>query len=210
MAILGKVFRAVDHDPAQSAGRLPVTTDPKGHLVVISGDEIKENAAKTGSYLEMTLTIIEGVHKGTSGVMNLNLWNQSEKAVEIAQSDLSKISHACGRPEFADTNVLWNVPFRISVVGDSFVNDKGETIETSKIKKIMDADGKTPKFGQFYSGGQSVAPQSNNAPSPNFASTQNMNPAVAPAAWANENPQPQTQSTFAPPLNPGEPPKWVK
>lgn len=209
MANLGQVFRAVDHDPAQSAGKLPVTTDPKGHLVVISGDEIKENAAKTGSYLEMTLTIIEGVHKGITGTMNINLWNQSEKAVGIARADLSKISHACGRPEFQDTNALWNIPFRVTVVADSFKNDKGETIETSKIKTIMDADGKIPKLGQFYSGGQATSPSQ----PPSFPPSQNMNPAAAPAAWASENNQnqaPTTPPTFAPPSAPGSAPNWTR
>ena len=66
------------------------------YQVVITDSEEKPTKAMTGSYLRMTLEVIDGPHKGRKVFDNLNLNNPNSIAVEIAQRTLSAICRATG------------------------------------------------------------------------------------------------------------------
>jgi hypothetical protein len=85
-------FNAADVEP--SAPRDPI---PAGwYKAVITESLEKPTKAQTGSYLQMTVEIIEGDHAGRKAFERLNLNNPNQQAVEIAQRSLSSICHAVG------------------------------------------------------------------------------------------------------------------
>jgi hypothetical protein len=75
---------------------------PEGwYRVVITDAEEKPTKAQTGSYLQLTVEIVEGQYQGRKIFDRLNLKNPSQTAVNIANTKLSQICHGIGimRPE---------------------------------------------------------------------------------------------------------------
>lgn len=66
------------------------------YKAVITESEEKPTKAQTGSYLQMTLEIIEGEHAGRKVFERLNLNNPNQTAVDIAQRTLSSICRGVG------------------------------------------------------------------------------------------------------------------
>jgi hypothetical protein len=82
---------------------------------VIIGHDVKPTKENTGGYVEFT---IQGIDQspvaGTTAKIFLNLFNNSQKAVEIAQQQLSAICHCVGYFQFNTTDDfvnLYNKPF---------------------------------------------------------------------------------------------------
>ena len=85
-------FNANEVEP--SAPREPL---PAGwYKAVITESLEKPTKAQTGSYLQMTIEVIEGDHAGRKTIERLNLNNPNQQAVEIAQRTLSSICRAVG------------------------------------------------------------------------------------------------------------------
>lgn len=147
------VFNAANVEPAGMSSMLPVS-GPEGLPVIISASEIKENAAKDGGYLELTLTVIDGDHRGESGAYRLNLYHKNEKTVEIAYRQLSAVCHVVNVFNVADTQQLHNIPFR-AIVGlqKRKVDWKEGDAEYTEVKGVLHADGSQP--GKSKSGGNS-------------------------------------------------------
>ncbi|MES0340709.1 MAG: DUF669 domain-containing protein [Candidatus Humimicrobiaceae bacterium] len=80
---------------------------------------IKSEYAKTkkrdGTYLKVTLKILEGSLKGRTIFENLNLINPSEVAVEIANKKLNTICAACNKMNVQDSVELHGIPMEVSV-----------------------------------------------------------------------------------------------
>jgi len=87
------LFDATDKSPIASFAPLPAGA----YKVVIKDFEKKNTKAGTGQYLSLTLEVTEGDHKGRSLWENLNLWNKSVQAVEIAEQALTQICHSTGK-----------------------------------------------------------------------------------------------------------------
>lgn len=86
------------------------------YLAIIADSEKVETKARDGYMIKMKLQIIEeGQYKNRTLFDNLNLWNKSEQAVQIAQSTLSAICHAVGVLQPKDTSQLHNKPLCIVV-----------------------------------------------------------------------------------------------
>lgn len=83
-------FDAEQVEPQQSMEPLPAGW----YKCVITDSEEKPTKAQTGSYLQMTLEVIEGDHTGRKVFERLNLNNPNATAVEIAQRTLSSICRA--------------------------------------------------------------------------------------------------------------------
>lgn len=66
------------------------------YKVVISESEEKVTKNMLGSYLQLTMEVIEGDHAGRKVFERLNLKNPNSQAVEIAQRSLSGICRATG------------------------------------------------------------------------------------------------------------------
>jgi len=103
-----------------NAHEIEPTTDfdpvPAGkYLAVITDSELKPNKAGTGSYLQLTLQIIEGEYKGRSLWARLNLDNPNATAVKIARAELSAICRAVGVMTPKDSVELHDLPLVIKV-----------------------------------------------------------------------------------------------
>jgi hypothetical protein len=85
-------FNAAEVEPNASYEPLPAGW----YKAVITASEEKPTKAQTGSYLQMTLEVIEGQHQGRKLIERLNLNNPNATAVEIAQRTLSGICRAVG------------------------------------------------------------------------------------------------------------------
>jgi len=176
MAQLIAAFNAHQFDPTQGGGSLPVGKHP----VVITESEVKANSANDGGYLELLLKIIDGPAAGTTGAYRLNLYNKSEKAVEIAHRQMSALCHVIGVYNVQDTQAMHNLPFVIEVG-----MQKGEEAAQkgyTEVKKVFDINGNEP--GKAGAGAQQAAPAQG------FAQQQ---PQGQPQQFAQQQPQQQQQ-----------------
>lgn len=85
------------------------------YLAAITESEMKETKAGTGSYLQLTFTILEGEYKNRILWARLNLNNPNATAVKIARAELSAICHAVGVMSPKDSVELHNLPLLITV-----------------------------------------------------------------------------------------------
>lgn len=199
MAILPRQFNAHEFDPASSGNQLPVS-DAKGHLCIITNSEFKASKSNSNNgYVEFTLEVVDGPSKGASGAWRLNLFHENPKTVDIANSQLSALCHVTGQMLISDTTQLHNIPFRAVVVAKPFKNEKGEEVQGTEVKGVLDVNGEKPKRNA-----QGAAPTQAQAPS--FAQPQTQAAPAQPQtqtapAWAPQQPQqaapawaPQTQA----------------
>lgn len=104
-------FNAENVEP--NAPRDPI---PAGwYRAVIEASEEKPTKAQTGSYLQLTIQIIEGDHAGRKVIDRLNLNNPNATAVEIAQRTLSSICRALGIMTPRDSQDLHDKPMMVKV-----------------------------------------------------------------------------------------------
>jgi hypothetical protein len=69
----------------------------------------------SGSYLQLTFTVLEGKYKGRVLWARLNLSNPNATAVKIARSELSALCRAVGVMQPRDSVELHNIPLLITV-----------------------------------------------------------------------------------------------
>lgn len=195
MAQLLNPFDATQWNPAQSSGQLPIGNK---QVCQIIASEVKANSANDGGFLEFILEILDGPNVGSTGAYRLNLYNQSQKAVEIAHRQMSALCHVVGIFNVSDTSALHNKPFRIDVG-----YQKGQDPATNpdapgytEVKKVYDVNGNEPGKAPAP---QAAPPVQTAAPAPAPA----VQPVVAPAPWAGGQTAPaaapvQTQAAPAP------------
>jgi len=199
---LQQPFDATQFDPSQGIPSLPVGKHP----VVISASEIKATTAGDSGMLELELSIIDGPAKGQKGAYRLNLYNKSEKAVEIAHRQFSAICHVTGVYRVTDSQQLHNIPFVVEVAlqKDPEAAAKGYT----EVKRVFDMRGNEPgKQGQAAAAAQVQQP--NQAPAsgqPTWGQPQAQQPTAAPASGQPTWGQPQGgQPGNAAPVNTAAP-----
>jgi hypothetical protein len=172
---------------------------PEGfYKAIIESHEIKPTAKGDGGFVALKINIAEGEFKGRSIFYRLNLWNPNEKAVEIAQKQLSSICHATGvfiLSSLADFNNFRNIPFVVKLVIKTDKGDKGDIV-SNEIKLITKDDG-SQSLGQtgssINSGVSGFAPQQPVAAAPVQAWPQAPQQPVAAApvqAWPQAPQQP--------------------
>ena len=87
---------------------------PNGtYKAVITDAFEKETNAGNGSYLALTIEIIEGEYAGRKVFDNLNLNNPNQKAVQIAQQTLKAITVAINKTSVQTEADLVNIPLAI-------------------------------------------------------------------------------------------------
>ena len=110
---------------------------PKGkYQVVITGDELMDNKAKTGKLLVLNLQIVSGEHKGVELIDRLNILHPTKKAQDIAQGTLKRLCsiHSVPFPP-KDTRQLWGKPMTASVEVQGFEsNTTGEMLKSNNVK----------------------------------------------------------------------------
>lgn len=105
MANLGFAFDANTVQPQESFDVLPAGFYP----LMITESEMKATSTG-GKMLVLTLEIIEGQFKGRKIWERLNLVNNNEQAVQIAQRSLSAICHAVKEFQVQDSSQLHHKP----------------------------------------------------------------------------------------------------
>lgn len=109
------------------------------YLAVISESAMKPNSKSKGSHLSLTWTIVEGDYADRKVFSNLNLVNESEETVKIAQKDLSAICRATGVLHPKDSAELHDKPVVISV---GIRKGSNGYEDSNIIKKYSRTDGK--------------------------------------------------------------------
>lgn len=197
-------FDATTIDPAVGSSNFPIGRHP----VVIKGSTVTPTKDQTGGMLVFTCEIIDGPHKGVSGLYRLNLWNSNTQAAEIAAKQLSAICHVVGtfqlnaEPKGAE---LFGKPFFVIV-------EKQKENDYTQIVAVQDIQGNAPVKGQGPSAPQQQAPmqqppmqQANPAAPPAWSAPQVASVAqVAPAAqpaWSAPQQAPAQQT-------PAQQPAW--
>lgn len=204
MTQLMQAFDATKFDPSQGLPQMPVGKHP----VVITNDEIKPTKDNSGGYLELTLAIIDGPSKGMQGAYRLNLYNQSQQAVEIAHRQFSAICHVTGVYQVTDGRQLHNIPFVVEVglQKDADAAAKGYT----EVKRVFDRNGNEPgKAGQGQPAAQPAAqatPQAAPAGQPAWGQPAAAAPQAAPQAAPNAAPAWGQPAGNAAPAGGGQPP----
>ena len=146
-------FNANEVEPdTGSAGQLPAS--PPEHLLVTitNSEKIATKDNPNNFYLDLTLTVAEGEHKGRSGSMKLNMWNDNQDTVRISAAQLSAICHVVGIYDVKDSSQLHNVPFRVRTEITDI--EKGY----SRVKGIYDANGNRPRKGGVQQPTQAAQP----------------------------------------------------
>lgn len=195
-------FNAREVDPAQSGAQFPIGRHPviaKGSTRMgVKGKE------QTDGMLGLSLEIIDGPHKGVSGIYRLNLWNSSEQARDIAAKQLSAICHVTNTPDLADQNNMgvefFGKPFMI------IVSQQPQNPQYTQIDGVTDMAGNFAAKGAFAGpAGPSYPQQPAQPQQPAFT------PSAGPGGYVQQPtgapvyaPQPQ-QPPAGQPYNPGQP-----
>lgn len=206
MAKLIAPFDATQFNPQQSSGSLPIGKHP----VVIDSSEVKANKAGDGGYLQLTLKIIDGPSKGSTGPYRLNLYSASQQAVDIANKQLSAICHVLNVFQFEDSQALHNVPFVVEV------GPQKDNPQYTEVKRVYDINGNEP--GQAPVGGaqpqQPAQPAQSQQAQGAWGGQQQQAPAQEQqqaAAWnagQQQQPTPQEQAQQAQQANAGSGQSW--
>ena len=104
-------FNATEVEPTTSFEPLPAGK----YLAAVTESEMKPTKSGSGSYLQLTFTILEGEYTNRVLWARLNLNNPNATAVKIARSELSAICHAVGVMQPRDSVDLHNLPLVITV-----------------------------------------------------------------------------------------------
>ena len=104
-------FNAEEIEPQSSFDPIPAGW----YSVMIVASEMKPTKNGSGEYLQLRLDIIDGEYEGRVLFDRLNLRNQNQTAVEIAQRQLSAICRAVGVMQPQDSSDLHDRPLRVKV-----------------------------------------------------------------------------------------------
>ena len=104
-------FNALNHEPVTSFDPLPADW----YKCVITDTEERQTKAMDGSYLLLTIEVIEGAYQGRRIFDRLNLNNPNKTAVEIAQRALASICRAVEVPNPKNSEELRDKPLMVKV-----------------------------------------------------------------------------------------------
>lgn len=122
MANLGGTFDASQVEPNAPFEVVP----PGDYRVQITASSMETTKDGQGQYLKLELEIVEGPQAGRKLFDRLNLVNNNQQAVEIAQRTLSAICHAIGQLSVSDSEQLHMRPMlaKVKVSPEREVNGK--------------------------------------------------------------------------------------
>lgn len=141
MAQLPMQFNPAAHRPhIVGGGQLPVSDPKSGHLVEIYDSSIAPTKNDNNSgFIKFDVRVIEGEHTGATGSIRLNLYNQSQKAREIAEQQFTSLHLVCGKSQgVRDTVELHAIPFRVIVMPQL------ENPQYTEVKGFKDRNGNDP------------------------------------------------------------------
>lgn len=104
-------------DAQQVEPHTPFEPLPAGkYVAAITESQMKPTKDGTGSYLQLTFTLLEGPHKGRMAWARLCLNHSNPQTVKIARAELSAVCRAVGVMQPKDSCELHNIPLLIKVV----------------------------------------------------------------------------------------------
>lgn len=104
-------FNAAEVQPQESFEPIPVGE----YNAMITDSEMKPTKNGQGEYLQLVFEVVEGEYQGRKIWARLNLVNQNQTAVDIAQRELSAICRAVGVMQPQDSTDLHEKPLTIGV-----------------------------------------------------------------------------------------------
>lgn len=143
-------------DASQVPEQMEFTALPEGQYVVIAtASEMKPTKRGDGEYLQITFEVLDGPMKGRKLWSRLNLRNQNQTAVDIAQRELAAICKSVGILKPQDSAELHNKPILVTVAVE--VDDRKR--ESNVIKKYESVLGNqaAPMFAGSTPPAQAVA-----------------------------------------------------
>lgn len=157
------------------------------HVKIVDSETKPVNPPKTGSYLALTLEVIEGPSAGRKLFHNLNLENENPIAVRIAYEQLSAICYVTGRVRCEDSQELHGIPFQVKVTVRAA---QGNYDASNDIKGFRNSQGIDPKDIATGNGGAAApgAPAAPSAPGAPSAPAAPPPPPAAPAAPVAHDP----------------------
>jgi hypothetical protein len=112
MTVVQLNFDASTVDPVVALEALP----SDNYMVALVKAEPSATKAKDAHYLALDFVVQEGQYKGRHLYKNLNLWNPSETAKEIAWRQLSGLCHAAGVLQVATVDQLFGIVVMVQVI----------------------------------------------------------------------------------------------
>lgn len=162
-------------DAETVAPKTEYTALPSGeYLMAITDSEMKSTKNGDGQYLQLVFTVLNAQAPAfieRKVFVRLNLINNNQTAVDIAQRELSAICHALGILKITDSIQLHDRPMTCSV---KYQPAKGEYSEGNKIAGYKPASAYGQ--GKGFTPASPVAPRPNPTPPPHSPA-----PAVAAA-----------------------------
>ena len=129
------------------------------YKAVITGSEEKPTKAQTGSYLQLSLEIIEGEYQGRKLTDRLNLNNPNQTAVYIAHRTLSAICRSIGVKSPRDSSDLHDKPLMVKVKVKPGEGQYGPSNEIDGYEAVQKGVGAAPAATSTpATGGGSVPP----------------------------------------------------
>lgn len=104
-------FDATKVEPQTDFAPLPTGN----YTVIITESDMKPTKTGAGQYLQLTYQVVDGDYKNRLLFDRLNLINNNETAVQIAQKALSAICRAVNVMHPKDSAELHNKPFQVKV-----------------------------------------------------------------------------------------------
>jgi len=185
----GHEFDPMAVEPSSSFDPLP----PGDYPVLIEQAEIRETKKGDGSYLKLTLQVLDGQFKGRKLWDNINLANPNVQCVEIGMKALASLGRALGGQKIRATEQLLNqvVAAKVAVKNDKNYGDQNVVREY-----------KAPSEAQPQTGDAGLPAPAQPAPVP-VAAPQAAGPAPLPAGSAA--PGVEAYGTHAGPGAPSQP-----
>jgi len=180
MAFLGTTFDATTVAPGGSTEVIPAG-DYRA-MIIDSAMEPTKNGS--GQFLKLTISVLDGPKKGAVIFDRLNLVNNNQTAVDIAQRTLSAICHAISVMQVQDSDQLHNRPLMMRVA----VKEDAQYGQSNEIKRYLAVSaGAAPATAASYTP-PAAAPAPSFAPNPAPSFAPNPPVAAAPAPTASPIP----------------------
>ena len=133
MALLNLNFSQDEVKNAQSDNFGPI---PAGNYTAeITRSEVKQTKDGRGSYLSLSLKVLEGDHAGRLIFQNITLTNANATAQTIGRASLAQLAGACGILSLQDSEQLHGIPVGIRVAIET--DKSGQYEPRNTIKKFF-------------------------------------------------------------------------
>lgn len=160
MALLNLSFTQDEVKEAQSDNFAPI---PAGNYTAeVNRSEVKQAKGGRGSYLSLSLKVLEGDFAGRLIFQNITLTNASATAQNIGREQMAQLAGACGVLNLQDSEQLHGKPIGIRVAIET--DKTGQYEPRNSVKKFFPLNNpmqSTPQFGQPQTAPAAQAPQGN-------------------------------------------------